>query len=136
MKDKQLPAITLSIDTKKYQELADKELDKQAREVISDRLNMLFVNPVTEQARHEYMKNRTNNNPDLSAGYNFIKDLIDKRLLSDEFQAYAERYIDNNWQRILDASLETALTHKANGIAFRVAKGKLELKPDLQNKLT
>lgn len=129
MKDKQLPAITLSIDTKKYQELADKELDKQARQVINERLSLLFLNPVTDQWRHNRMKETTNNNPDLCAGYTFLKDLIDKRLLSDEFQAYAERYIDNNWQRILDASLETALTHKANGIAFRVAKGKLELKP-------
>lgn len=130
MKDKQLPTITLSIDTKKYQDMVDKELDKQARQAINDRLSLLFLNPVTDQTRHEYLKKNTNNNPDLCAGYTFLKDLIDKRLLSDEFQTYAERYIENNWQRILDASLETALTHKANGIAFRFAKGKLELNPN------
>lgn len=135
----QVKGITLEIDTKKYQELVDKELDKKARMTIDERLSLLFLNPVTNQTQHEHLKNRTNNNPDISAGYTYIKDLIDKRLLGDEFQAYVERYIEHNWSRILDTSLEVALTHKAHAIAFKAAKGKLiindESKDTLKHKL-
>lgn len=128
MEKKQLPTITLSIDTKKYQEMADRELDKNAREAINERLSFLFINPATDQNRYDYLKRTTGNNPDLAAGHTFIKDIIDKKLLGEEFQKYVEGYIERNWTRILDDALEKALSHKANGIAFRAAKGKLNLK--------
>lgn len=125
--NKQFPTISLEIDPTKYQSLIDKELDKQARETITQHLNFLFINPVMEQARYNYLKERTHNDQDLAAGHNFIKGIIDKKILDDSFQDYINNYIERNFPRILDEALEKALGHKANALAFRAAKGKLPL---------
>lgn len=125
MKDKQLPSITLNLDTKHYQDLINTELDKQARSAVNDHLNFLFVNPIMEQGRYSYLKDRTNNHPDLPAGNKFIKELIDKRMLEDKFQEYVNNYIERNFPRLLDEALEKALSHKAHAMAFKASKARL-----------
>jgi len=125
--NKQFPSIRLELDPNKYQTMIDKELDKQARETINEHLGFLFINPTMEQSRYNYLKERTHNDPDLAAGHLFIKGIIDKKILEDDFQIYINNYIERNFPRILEEALEKALGHKANAMAFKAAKGKLPL---------
>lgn len=125
MENKQLPSITLSIDTKRYQVMINTELDKQARDAVNEHINFLFINPTMEQERYSYLKDRTNDHPDLGAGNKFIKEIIDKRMLEDKFQDYVNNYIERNFPRLLDEALEKALSHKAHAMAFKASKARL-----------
>lgn len=51
-------------------------------------------------------------------GYEIIKDAIETKLLNKETFTIVEKYIDDNWERILNEATEKALQHKANAIAF------------------
>lgn len=127
MNKKQIASLPLEIDTSRYQKLVDDTLEKTMRETINNRMSFLFINPA-EQSRYEYLKRTYSSDPDLAAGYNFVKELLDKKLLDDKFQKYIEDYTDRNFTRILDAALEKALEHKAHSMAFKMAKGKLPIK--------
>lgn len=118
---KKLQPLSIDLDVSKYQQLIDQQLDKQARESINTRLSILFCNPA-HQVRYEHLKHYHHNDPDIAAGHNFIKGIIDGKLLDDDFKKYVEDYAERNFKRILDESIEEALKHKAKRIAFRAAK--------------
>lgn len=120
---KQLQPLTIDLDVDKYQQMIDQQLDKQAREAINNRLSILFCNP-GDQSRYETLKRYHHNDPDIAAGHNFIKGIIDGKLLDDDFKKYVEDYAERNFKRILDESIEEALKHKAKRIAFSNVKGK------------
>lgn len=120
---KQLQPLTIGLDVDKYQQIIDQQLDKQAREAINTRLSILFCNP-SDQSRYEHLKRYHHNDPDIAAGHNFIKGIIDGKLLDDDFKKYVEDYAERNFKRILDESIEEALKHKAKRIAFSNVKGK------------
>lgn len=126
---KTLGSLPLEIDTAQYQKLIDELLSKSMRGTIDDRIKFLFVNP-HNQFQHDWLKKTYPTDPDLSVGYTFIKDIIDKKLLDDKFIKYVEEYAEKNFQRILDSALEEALTHKAKGMAHKMAKGKLVIKQE------
>lgn len=48
----------------------------------------------------------------------YIKSKIDEEFDKFKSSDYISQYVEKNWKRILDQSLEKALTHKANAIAF------------------
>ena len=123
---KQLQPLTIGLDVDKYQQMIDQQLDKQAREAINTRLSILFCNP-SDQVRYDYLKRQHHNDPDISAGHNFIKGIIDGKLLDDDFKKYVEDYAERNFTRILNEAIEEALKHKANRIAFRFAQGKIKI---------
>ena len=120
---KQLQPLTIGLDVDKYQQMIDQQLDKQAREAINTRLSILFCNP-SDQVRYDYLKRQHHNDPDISAGHNFIKGIIDGKLLDDNFKKYVEDYAGRNFTRILNEAIEEALKHKAKRIAFSNVKGK------------
>lgn len=127
MNKKQIASLPLEIDTSRFQKMVDDSLEKTMRETINNRISFLFINPA-EQSRYDYLKRAYPSDPDLAVGYNFVKELLDKKILDDKFQKYIDEYTDRNFTRILDAALEKALEHKAHGMAFRMAKGKLPIK--------
>lgn len=131
MQKKTIASLPLEIDTAEYQKLIDEMLSKTMRGTIDDRIKFLFINPHS-QFQHGWLKKTYPTDPDLSVGFNFIKDIIDKKLLDDKFIKYIEDYTDKNFNRILDAALEEALTHKAKGMAHKMAKNKLLIKGDSQ----
>lgn len=120
---KQLQPLTIGLDVDKYQQMIDQQLDKQAREAINTRLSILFCNP-SDQVRYDYLKRQHHNDPDIAAGHNFIKGIIDGKLLDDDFKKYVEDYSERNFTRILNEAIEEALKHKAKRIAFTNVKGK------------
>ena len=126
MNKKQIASLPLEIDTSRYQKMVDDSLEKAMKETISNRISFLFINPA-EQSRYDYLKRAYSTDPDLAAGFNFIKELLDKKLLDDKFQKYIEDYAERNFTRILDAALEKALEHKANAMAFKMSKGRIEI---------
>lgn len=126
MNKKQIASLPLEIDTSRYQKLVDDSLEKTMRETISSRMSFLFINPA-EQSRYDYLKRAYPSDPDLAAGFNFVKELLDKKLLDDKFQKYIEDYAERNFTRILDSALEKALEHKANSMAFKIIKNRLTI---------
>ncbi len=118
---KQLQPLTIDLDVNKYQQLIDQQLDKQAREAINTRLSILFCNS-SDQVRYDYLKRQHHNDPDIAAGHNFIKGIIDSKLLDDDFKKYVEDYAERNFSRILNEAIEEALKHKAKRIAFNTVK--------------
>lgn len=118
--------LPISIDTEDIQKQINAELKKRFSQEIGYRLNMLFINPKKE-LEYNAIKKFNNNDPDISVGYNFIKDSIDKRILDDNFQNYINNYIDENFKKYLDEALDTAMKHKANSMAFKAIKKDINL---------
>lgn len=126
MNKKQIAALPLEIDTPRYQKMVDDALEKTMRDTINNRISFLFINPA-EQSRYDYLKRAYPTDPDLAAGYNFVKEIIDKKLLEEKFQKYVDDYTDRNFARILGTALEKALEHKANAMAFKIIKNRLTI---------
>lgn len=124
--NKKVSPIHLEVDLERYQQMVNHELERTARGTIDNRLKLLFANP-SIQPDYDNLRSRNNNDPDLSAAYTFIKEIIDRKLLDDKFQKYIEDYADKHFGRLLEEALERALEHKANSMARRMTKGKLTI---------
>jgi hypothetical protein len=55
-------------------------------------------------------------------GLKQIEDFITEKFCSYEFRQRAEKFANENWERIFEECLTKALQHKANAIAFANAK--------------
>lgn len=59
------------------------------------------------------------------AAWQFIQERITNEILSEKTQKIMEAYLENNWQRILEESMDKAMRkaaeHKANQMAFAQA---------------
>lgn len=119
-------SIPINIDTETLKKQIEFEVAKRTKQEISYRLNLLFINP-KQELECNAIRRMNNNDPDISVGYQFIKDKIDMKLLDDNFQKYIDNYIDENFNRILNTALEKALEHKANGMAYKISKRKINI---------
>lgn len=106
----------LDIQTKDIKEAAEQELKKRMRENATRKINLLFLDKNSDQARwfSEQEKKST------ECGYmlNLIDGAIVELALDEKMAGYAKRYIEQHWQAAMNKALDEAMEHKARKIAF------------------
>lgn len=123
MNKKIIGNIPLKFNVGQYRKLINKLMTKIIKSTITNRINLLFVSP-HDQDQYNSFKKIYPTDPDLSVGYNFIKDIVDKKL-DKKFTKHIKNATEDIFTPILNAAIEKALTHKAESLAHRVANDKL-----------
>lgn len=118
--------IPIEIDTDDIKKQINIKIEERAKQEANYRLNLLFINPKRDQ-EYDALRRMNNNDPDISVAYLFIKETIDKKILSDDFQEHINKYIDENFTRHLNDALDKAIIHKAHSIAFKSIKENIEI---------
>lgn len=120
-------SISLDIDETELKKLLDTRVSERSKEEIRSRLGLMFCSPY-RQPEHDHLARYHKGDPDLSVGWKMIRDKIDEKLLGEKFQAFMDTYIEENFERILTDTLNKAMQHQANKMAFGPdARGKMKV---------
>jgi hypothetical protein len=116
--------LTFTTDIHLDEEKLNRELSEQFQSAARHRIRMFFDENKT------FTRNLAtgiyDRHIEKGDGLRQIEDFITEKFCSDEFKQRAEKFANENWERIFEECLTKALQHKANAIAFATAK---ELNP-------
>lgn len=98
----------------------NRELSERFEAITRNRINKFFNE--TSIRRYNAQTGIHQFETELGDGLKQIDDFITEKFCSDEFRQRAEKFANENWERIFEECLTKALQHKANAIAFATAK--------------
>lgn len=101
--------LNISLNTADYEKRFNEQLAAAFESTVKSAISEFFIE---RKSYKDHVK------PYKGPGLLEIEEIITKKFCSDQFQEKANKFFDDNWERIMLAAMEKAAEHKAKKIAF------------------